>query len=239
MKNTSLRAVTVALEELQPDELLAAVLHPQLSAPQGRAVGRQLLEAAGGLPRLARMSPRELMRELGGAFTASEGRPAERDAQSGASAALRLASAFELGRRAARVELAAGQVVRGMADLEPHLRGLLDGRLKELFLVVLLDAKNRPLRTERVSEGCLTWSVVHPREVYAPAVRESAGAVIVAHNHPSGDPTPSAQDIEVTARLGKVGELLGIPLLDHIVVGRQRCVSMRAQGLMGPMTVPA
>ena len=101
------------------------------------------------------------------------------------------------------------------------------------------NAKNLPLRTERVSEGCLTWSVVHPREVYAPAVRESAGAVIVAHNHPSGDPTPSAQDIEVTARLAKVGELLGIPLLDHIVVGRRRCVSMRAQGLMGSLSVPA
>ena len=120
-----------------------------------------------------------------------------------------------------------------MTDLEPHLRGLLQGRNKEVFVVVLLDAKNRPLRTERVSEGCLTWSVVHPREVFGPAVREGAGAVIVAHNHPSGDPTPSAQDVEVTGRLARVGEMLGIPLLDHIVVGHRRCLSMRAQGLMG------
>ena len=234
MKTVPPPVVPVSLDEMPPEDLLAALLAPGAAASDAAALGRQLLAASGGLPRLARMSSRELLRELSGVLAAPRAslRGAER-------AALRLASAFELGRRAARVELAAGQAVRGMADLEPHLRGLLDGRLKELFLVVLLDAKNRPLRTERVSEGCLTWSVVHPREVYAPAVRESAGAVIVAHNHPSGDPTPSAQDIEVTARLAKVGELLGIPLLDHIVVGRQRCVSMRAQGLMGSLTVPS
>jgi DNA repair protein RadC len=241
--------LSASIEDSPPEDLLAAVLQPQGTPAESRACARQLLVAAGGLPRLARMSPRELLRELA-LPPVEEVKPASGRAAGAASttgraagaaerAALRLASAFELGRRAARVELAAGQAVRGMADIEPHLRGLLDGRLKELFLVVLLDAKNRPLRTERVSEGCLTWSVVHPREVYAPAVRESAGAVIVAHNHPSGDPTPSAQDIEVTARLAKVGELLGIPLLDHIVVGRQRCVSMRAQGLMGSLTVPA
>ncbi len=122
-----------------------------------------------------------------------------------------------------------GRAVREAADLEPHLRGLFAGARKELFLVVLLDAKNRPLRVERVSEGCLTWSVVHPREVFAPAVREGAGAVIVAHNHPSGDPEPSRQDLEVTDRLHRVGALLGIPLLDHIVMGADRCVSLRAR----------
>jgi len=233
MKTSPHPAVTAPLEELPAEDLLAALLCSGAPWAQARALGGRLLAASGGLPRLARMSSRELLGELSGVRDAA--RPS-RDAER---AALRLATAFELGRRAARVELAAGQAVRGMADIEPHLRGLLDGKLKEQFLVVLLDAKNRPLRTERVSEGCLTWSVVHPREVYAPAVRESAGAVIVAHNHPSGDPTPSAQDIEVTARLAKVGELLGIPLLDHIVVGRQRCVSMRAQGLMGSLTVPS
>lgn len=171
----------------------------------------------GELERLARMRPVEIAAEL----------------RMPIGGALRVWYALELARRVAQVAPPAGPVVRGAADLEPHLRGLLAGRLKEVFLVVLLDAKNRPIRTERVSEGCLTWSVVHPREVYAPAVRESAGAIIVAHNHPSGDPTPSAQDVEVTARLARVGETLGIPLLDHIVVGRTRCVSLRAQGLLG------
>jgi DNA repair protein RadC len=220
---------SLPLEDVPIEDLLAGLLAPAGPVEEARGVGRALLTAAGGLDRLGRMSPRELLREVPHALPAT--RPGL--------AALRLAAAFELGRRRSRVTLAAGQVVRGMADLEPHLRGLFEGRLKEVFVVVLLDAKNRPLRTERVSEGCLTWSVVHPREVYAPAVRESAGAVIVAHNHPSGDPTPSAQDIEVTARLARVGELLGIPLLDHIVVGRPRCLSMRAQGLLGATAVSA
>jgi DNA repair protein RadC len=214
-------ALAEPAEALLLEDVLAGLLLPEEGLADARITCRDLLDVAGGLPRLSRMSPRELSRELADL----PGLPAR--------AALSLASAFELGRRMARVALPAGQVVRGVSDLEPHLRGLLDGKGKEVFLVVLLDAKNRPMRTERVSEGCLTWSVVHPREVFAPAVRESAGAVIVAHNHPSGDPTPSAQDVEVTARLARVGEVLGIPLLDHIVVGSRRCVSLRAQGLMG------
>jgi len=225
MEMLSHRALVQPADALPVEDLLAGLLCPGAAPARAQALARGVLAEQAELPRLARMSPRELARELSGALRLAPG-GAER-------AALRLFCAFELARRAARVDPPAGPVVRGAADLEPHLRGLLDGKLKEVFLVVLLDAKNRPLRTERVSEGCLTWSVVHPREVFAPAVRESAGAIIVAHNHPSGDPTPSAQDIEVTARLARVGETLGIPLLDHIVVGRRRCVSLRAQGLLG------
>ena len=214
------RVLAEPAESLPLEDVLAALLLPSRPLDPARKIARDLLNAAGGLDRLARMGPRE----LDGQLRAVAGLPRL--------TGLRLASAVELGRRAARVSLPTGQIVRGLADLEPHLRSLLEGRLKEQFVVVLLDARNRPLRTERVSEGCLTWSVVHPREVFAPAVRESAGAIIVAHNHPSGDPTPSPQDIEVTARLARVGETLGIPLLDHIVVGRRRCISLRAQGLL-------
>lgn len=197
-------------EALETAELLAAVLDPE--GPD--TAGHELLAAAGDLGRLLRLTPAELVPLVG------------------AAAARRVACALELGRRAARPALSSRQAVRGLADVEPHLRGMLGGRLKEVFVVLLLDAKNRPLRSERVSEGCLTWSVVHPREVFAPAVRESAGAIIVAHNHPSGDPTPSAQDVEVTARLVRAGETLGIPLLDHVIVGAGRSLSMRAQGLL-------
>lgn len=223
----SARVAALPAEEVPLEDVLAGLLLPDGPVEEGRAACRALLGAAGGLTRLSRMSYGELVREVA-ALPAAQ--PDD---------GLRLHCALELGRRAARAALPPGRVVRGLTDLEPHLRGLLDGRLKEVFLVVLLDAKNRPLRTERVSEGCLTWSVVHPREVFAPAVRESAGAVIVAHNHPSGDPTPSAQDVEVTARLQRAGELLGIPLLDHVVVGRRRCVSMRAAGLIGGATASA
>jgi len=225
METSQHRALVEPADALTIEELLAGLLCPGPRARRPLALAHRLADQPLELARLGRMTPRELLRELSGELTALPGGP-ER-------AALRLYSAFQLARRAARVDPPPGPVVRGAADLEPHLRGLLDGQLKEVFLVVLLDAKNRPLRTERVSEGCLTWSVVHPREVFAPAVRESAGAVIVAHNHPSGDPTPSAQDVEVTTRLARVGETLGIPLLDHIVVGRRRCISLRAQGLLG------
>lgn len=122
--------------------------------------------------------------------------------------------------------------VRAASDIEPLLRQLMGKAPTEEFWVFLLDAKNRVTAATRVSVGCLTWSVVHPREVFSMAVAQLAGAIIVAHNHPSGDPTPSAQDIELTKRLSRVGETLGIPLLDHIILGRNRVTSMRSQGLM-------
>jgi DNA repair protein RadC len=113
------------------------------------------------------------------------------------------------------------------------VRQVLDDRPAEEFWVILLDAKNRPSGMAQVSVGCLTWSVVHPREVYGPAVRMGAAAIIVAHNHPSGDPEPSAQDLEITKRLIAAGELLGIPLLDHLVCGDSSFVGLRSRGAFG------
>jgi DNA repair protein RadC len=204
--------LTTPLAGLTCEQLLARLLDPH--HPEG-VPACELLARTGGLRRLARMSPRELLR------TAPATLP-ER--------VLRLCCAFELGRRALREALPVGRPVLAAADLVPHLQGLLVGSMKEVFLVVLLDAKNRPMRTERISEGCLTWSVVHPREVFGPAVREGAGAIVVAHNHPSGDPRPSRQDLAVTERLVRVGDTLGIPLLDHLVLGQDDFVSLRAEG---------
>jgi DNA repair protein RadC len=92
---------------------------------------------------------------------------------------------------------------------------------------MLLDSKHRLIRPEIVSEGTLTTSLVHPREVFRPAIRESAAAIALAHNHPSGDPEPSADDIAVTRRLLRTGRLVGIPVLDHVVMGHNRWVSLR------------
>jgi DNA repair protein RadC len=96
--------------------------------------------------------------------------------------------------------------------------------------VVLLDAKHQVIRDVTVSEGSLTLSVVHPREVFIPAMRASAAAVIFLHNHPSGDPTPSQEDRLLTARLVSAGSLLGIQVLDHLIVGDARYVSFADQG---------
>ena len=90
---------------------------------------------------------------------------------------------------------------------------------KEYFLTLLLDGKNRIIRRVQISEGSLNQSIVHPREVFLPAIRESAAAMILVHNHPTGDPSPSSEDISITRRLKESGELLGICILDHIIIG--------------------
>ena len=91
---------------------------------------------------------------------------------------------------------------------------------RETFVAMLLDAKNRLIRDVTISQGSLTQSIVHPREVFEPAIRDSAASVIFAHNHPSGDPTPSSEDIAVTGQLREAGRILGINVLDHLIIGK-------------------
>ena len=110
------------------------------------------------------------------------------------------------------------------------LRAHFDGRPHEEFLVLFLDAKNTPVGYQVVSVGSLTLSIVHPREAFKAAVCMSAAAVIFLHNHPSGDPTPSLEDRTLTKRLVSAGELLGIRVLDHIVMGEGRHVSFADEG---------
>ncbi|TWT64645.1 RadC family protein [Allorhodopirellula solitaria] len=99
--------------------------------------------------------------------------------------------------------------------------------VQEEFHIVTLDTKHKPIRSHRITVGTLDASLVHPREVFRPAIRDAAAAVLLVHNHPSGDPTPSREDHAVTDRLTEAGKLIGIVVLDHIVVARQRCVSIR------------
>lgn len=107
------------------------------------------------------------------------------------------------------------------------LEPLLSDRPTEEFWCLLLDGRHRAIGVAQATVGTLTASLVHPREVFGPAVRMGAAAVVVAHNHPSGDPEPSSEDITVTRRLLEVGDLLGIPLLDHLVIGDGTFVSLR------------
>ena len=108
---------------------------------------------------------------------------------------------------------------------------------REEFLVVPLDAKNAILGFHVVSVGSLTSSLVHPREVFKIAILANAAALVFVHNHPSGDPSPSAQDIALTKRLAEVGDLVGIAVLDHIVMGEHRYVSFVEDGYLPPRTV--
>jgi len=141
--------------------------------------------------------------------------------------ARRLLSAFELGWRAQAREKASGIAVQRPEDLHSLLRREFQGLDRERFLALYLDTRHRVRGVETVSVGTLNASLVHPREVFKNAIGMSAAAVIVAHNHPSGDPRPSTDDLELTARLDRCGKILGISLLDHLVVGDVEIVSIR------------
>ncbi len=103
---------------------------------------------------------------------------------------------------------------------------------REIFLTLLLDTRHRVIGVHQVSVGSLNASVVHPRETFKAAMLANAAAMILAHCHPSGDPEPSAEDLAVTARLHQAGELLGLPILDHLIIGHDRFVSLKEQGLL-------
>ncbi|MEC8512957.1 MAG: JAB domain-containing protein [Planctomycetota bacterium] len=147
-----------------------------------------------------------------------------------AGVARRAVAAFELGRAVERAGDAEREVVRGAPDVARIVAPELRGMRVEVFLVLLLDARNGVLGVAEAARGTLTAAPVHPREVLGPAVRRGAAAVVVAHNHPSGDPTPSAADRAVTERLVKAGEVLGVPVLDHLVWAEGGWVSLRAAG---------
>ncbi len=143
-----------------------------------------------------------------------------------------LQAALELGRRIAGRAWRPGERLRSSAEVYRALAPALRDLRQEVFLVILLDGRNRKIGEVRVSLGSLSASIVHPREVFLPAVRISAAAILVAHNHPSGDPSPSEEDREVTWRLAEAGDLLGIRVLDHVIVGEDAYHSFADEGTL-------
>lgn len=200
------------IEALSPAELLAILLR----TGDGRR-GRTALDLA-----------RELWAAYGedwnGLAQATAGELVARPGMGPAKAAA-LAAALEIGRRVGPKPLAEAEAFRSSKQVYEHYARRLAGIKKERFYCLLLDTRNRYLREEQISEGTLTSSLVHPREAFRPAVREAASAVIFAHNHPSGDPSPSGEDSELTRRLCESGRILGIRVLDHVIVGSDRYYS--------------
>ncbi len=190
---------------MSPEQLVAVVL-----GTRGTGLARALLDHCGDLGDLARASPREL--------TAVNG--------VGEARAARLSAAFQLGRCALVPPVVGAGELAGAADAFARLQPRFAGVRQELFIALALDVRNAVLAEIEVARGCLTGVEVHPREVFRPLIRMSAAAVVVAHNHPSGDPRPSPEDLALTDRLRKVGELVGIPVLDHVIVGGPEYVSM-------------
>jgi DNA repair protein RadC len=141
-----------------------------------------------------------------------------------------LKAAFELGRRLMGEPSVRGPSFSSSHDVYSYYQYRFKNLKKEVFCCVMLDAKNRILKDCKISEGTLTNSLIHPREAFRDAVKETAASVIFVHNHPSGDPSPSREDISITERLVSVGELIGIKVLDHIIIGDEKYTSMREKG---------
>lgn len=127
---------------------------------------------------------------------------------------------------------AENKVLSEPKDVHDILSGYLHGLDREHFVVLLLDVRRKPIGINTVSIGGLNQTIVHPREVFKPAILSNAAAMILAHNHPSGDPKPSSEDISITQRIVEAGELLGIQVLDHIVIGEDDYCSLKVMGSM-------
>lgn len=210
------RLFALGTRGLSDAELIALTLRTGGVGSGVAELAAGLLAHHGGLSGLARSDPRELtsFRGIGRAKAAS------------------LVAALEIGRRVSRRRLREGDTVRGPEDVFRHFHARLRDASQEHFFVLLLDGRHRILGEEVISLGTLTASLVHPREVFRPALRASAAALILVHNHPSGDPEPSPEDRTVTERLGRAGELLGVPVLDHVVVAERGFRSLRDEGCM-------
>ena len=198
-------------------ELLAVLIG---TGKEGRGVGevaeRLLARSDGSLRRLAQRPRAELLRAEG----------------IGPTKAARLVAAFELGVRLTREDRPPVQRIRDPEDVVRVFGGRLRDLQVEEFHLLALDSQSQVLREVLVTRGLLNSSLVHPREVFRAAIAEAAAGIIVVHNHPSGDPTPSAEDRAVTQQLAAAGRLLDLPLYDHVIIAGDRFLSFAGAGLL-------
>jgi len=202
---------------LTTGELLAILIGTGRGGRNVLEVASRLLDLSdGSLRRLAQRPRSELLRADG----------------IGPTKAARLAAAFELGARLAREERPALPRIREPDDVVRLFGGRLRDLQVEEFHLLALDSQSQVLREVLVTRGLLNSSLVHPREVFRAAIVEAAAGIIVVHNHPSGDPTPSAEDRAVTRQLAEAGRLLDLPLYDHVIIAGDRFVSFATAGLL-------
>jgi DNA repair protein RadC len=146
--------------------------------------------------------------------------------------AIQILTAVEIGRRVANLSFNERYVIRSPEDGAKYMMNDMRFLSQEHFVCLYLNTKNQVLHKQTVFIGSLNASIVHPREVYKEALRRSAASIICLHNHPSGDPTPSREDIEVTKRLSECGKIIGIDLLDHLIIGENKFVSLKEKGYL-------
>jgi len=203
-------------DALADAELLALQLGTGTRGRSAVDVAREVLAMYGSLTDLATREATELARVPG----------------IGPAKAARLAATFELSRRLRARVPAARVTLSGPAEVYAAYGPLMEDLRREVFRIALLDAQNGLLHDRVISEGTLSASLVHPREVFKPAILESAASVILLHNHPSGDPTPSREDIRLTRQLVECARLLDLRIHDHVIVGHGSYVSLAEKGII-------
>lgn len=200
-------------ETLSDQELLAILLRMGTKNKSALDLAQDIL-TGGGLTFLAKSSPDELSQKKG----------------IGLAKAAQLKAAVELGRRLNRQALGPKPLIRTPSEAFQVVRGELDFLDREHFMVINLNTRNQVIAIDTVSVGSLNSSVVHPREVFKLPIKRSAASLILTHNHPSGDVTPSKEDLDVTRRLVDAGRILGMEVLDHLIVGQNNFLSMKEKG---------
>ncbi|MEO0079193.1 MAG: DNA repair protein RadC [candidate division WOR-3 bacterium] len=203
-------------DKLSAEELLAVIISRGTSGIPVRDIAHELIVRFGSVAAVGEATVAEL-RSVPGI---------------GPAKACQIKAAFELARRFLEGIADERQPLNDAAAIARHVRPMITERKKECFFAVLLDARNRHIRTDRVSVGSLDTTLAHPREVFDAAVHDHAAAIVVVHNHPSGDPTPSDDDIRLTRRLVEAGRVLGIRLLDHVIVAGANYYSFREHALL-------
>lgn len=210
------RMLAQGAQALSNAELLAILLRTGTVAESAVRLAERILRESGSLRSLTDMRLEQL--------TAIKG--------VGPAKALQIQAGIELGRRLARSSMEERPVIRSPHDAAGLLMEELRYLNKEHFICLFLNTKNHVIGQETISVGTLNATIVHPREVFRPAIARSCASVICAHNHPSGDPTPSTEDLELTSRLVEAGEIVGIEVLDHLIIGDRSFTSLKEKGFL-------
>lgn len=203
-------------QSLSNAELLAILLRTGTYAESVVMLAQRVLKEADGLRNLVGLSVEQLTRIKG----------------IGEAKALQILAGIELGRRLAKSSAQETVTIRSPRDVSQLLMEDMRYLRKEHFICLFLNTKNHVIGQETLSIGSLNASIVHPREVFLAAIQRSSASIICVHNHPSGDPAPSPEDVELTRRLAEAGQIIGIEVLDHIIIGDHRISSLKEMGFM-------